>query len=55
MPNETEQKDLAQRISEMPAEMQGSAINALGSFASGFLSGWEAAKADAEAANAQSA
>lgn len=42
------QQQLAKSIAAMPADVAEKAINALGGFASGFLSGYEAAKREAE-------
>lgn len=46
---EREQQELADKLKTMPKEIAPKAISALGSFASGFMSGWEAAKAETEA------
>lgn len=45
---EGEQKALAERLKEMPAPIAAKAIDALGNFALGFQSGYEAAKAEAK-------
>ena len=52
MRNEREQQQLTERLKEMPEKALPKAISALGSFASGFLSGWEAAKAETETQSA---
>lgn len=48
MTYEQEQKKLAERLNEADRDVKAKAINALGIFANGFLSGYEAAKAEAE-------
>lgn len=45
---EREQQELAEKLKPMPKEIAHKVISAMGSFASGFLSGYEAAKAEAE-------
>lgn len=46
MVEEQKQQALAEKLKEMPAHVADKAINALGGFASGFLSGYEAARAE---------
>ena len=41
-----QQQALAEKLQAMPAQIAAKAIDALGGFASGFLSGYEAAKAE---------
>ena len=48
MKYQNEQEKLAEKIKAMPEEIKSKAIDALGGFASGFLSGYEAAKAERE-------
>lgn len=48
MKYEREQKELAEKLKAMPAAIEEKAITALGVFARGFLSGYEAAQAEAE-------
>lgn len=48
MTYEQEQKKLAERLNEADRDVKAKAINALGIFASGFLSGYEACKAETQ-------
>lgn len=41
-----QQQGLAEKLQAMPEQIKTKAIDALGGFASGFLSGYEAAKAE---------
>ena len=49
----TEQQNLSAKMSAMPKEIADKAVQALGSFASGFLSGYEAAKNETKAEREQ--
>lgn len=48
-----EQQNLSAKLSAMPKEIADKAVQALGSFASGFLSGYQAAKDEQKAESAQ--
>lgn len=49
----TEQQHLSAKLNAMPKEIADKAVQALGSFASGFLSGYEAAKNESKAESEQ--
>lgn len=48
MMNIPEQKELDKKLQEAPEQLREKAIRAIGSFARGYLSGYEAAKAEKE-------
>lgn len=48
MEHQTEKQQLADKLNAMPPMIAEKAINAIGGFASGFLSGYEAAKREQE-------